>query len=347
MNAFLIQGKSVWIAILALTISIIISSCELYKPNAIGNENEIFVFADSIDWPIYEPVIKRTFEKEIITPQYEKIFNIKYYKTEKLNLLKKYRHIIFLASLASDGLMSNIVKNILSDQARMVVESGEHFLFTRENQWARGQLLMILVANDPYTLVAQIDDNQDILMDQFEDTRNNALKNKMFKKYEQKALSDSIYEKYGWTVRLQHDYVIAKEDPENHFIWLRRFHPDRWLFVYWEEEGKPEQITPDWFNITRKYIASRYFEESTIEEDEAFSIRTGEFLGRKAIIVNGLWKNEKYTIGGPFRSWLFYDEKDMRTYLIDIAVLAPNDEKEPFLRQLDIIAHTFRNNKIL
>ena len=72
-----------------------------------------------------------------------------------------------------------------------------------------------------------------------------------------------------------------------------------------------------------------------------FSQRT-VFLGRQAQITTGLWENDQPAAGGPFKNWAFYDPYSQRVYMIDVAVHAPEQDKQPFLRRMEIIASTFR-----
>lgn len=54
-----------------------------------------------------------------------------------------------------------------------------------------------------------------------------------------------------------------------------------------------------------------------------------------------------YGMGGPFITYGFYDEASGRNYLIDGMVFAPNFNKREFIRQLEVIAYSFRTRKDL
>ena len=49
-----------------------------------------------------------------------------------------------------------------------------------------------------------------------------------------------------------------------------------------------------------------------------------------------------FGMGGPFVSYAFYDEPTRRLYLIDGMGFAPNYSKREFVRQMEVIAYTFR-----
>jgi hypothetical protein len=174
----------------------------------------------------------------------------------------------------------------------------------------------------------------------------------MYSIYEQKDLEKKLLEKYGWTVRVQHDYSIYKEFPQENFVMLRRAWPERWLFVCWQRLDDPSRITLDWAVAWRNSIGARFYENDRVVKPETaargfktppdLSAREVEFTGRRALEVQGLWENEVKVAGGPFKAWAFYDEYTQQAFLIDIAVFAPGREKVPLMRQLEIMARTFR-----
>ncbi len=50
----------------------------------------------------------------------------------------------------------------------------------------------------------------------------------------------------------------------------------------------------------------------------------------------------EFGMGGPFLTYTFYDQATGRIYMIDGMVFAPGYSKREFLRQMEVIAHTFR-----
>ena len=170
------------------------------------------------------------------------------------------------------------------------------------------------------------------------------LKKRMYAKLERKETEEKLMGKYGWRVRVQHDYFLAFEDPKENFVFLRRRFPERWLFVYWVDTEDPSFLTPEWCLKKRNEIGEKFYGEDRVVRGYT-KVERGEFLGRKAFIVQGLWENEKEVAGGPYKAYCFYDSTTKRVYMIDIAVFAPGQRKMPFLRQLEVIAHTFRTHK--
>ena len=146
---------------------------------------------------------------------------------------------------------------------------------------------------------------------------------------------------------MQPDYIIAKEDAEENFVWLRRFSPDvdRMISVYWQDSKDGGELDENWAVERRTFIGEKYLDSMKIVEGYT-KIEKIDFLGRDAVKVEGLWEIEEKIIGGFFRSYAFFDKKTKRVYFIDIAVFAPGEAKESYIRQLDIIAHTFSTSPL-
>jgi hypothetical protein len=144
-------------------------------------------------------------------------------------------------------------------------------------------------------------------------------------------------------LRIQHDYLIEFKRPQSRFLMLRRSLPgtERWLFVHWIEDGDPSMINQDWVVNTRNKLTEKFYEKDKVEE-EYIEYGNTMFAGRPAYLVSGLWSNDEKVTGGPFRNYTFYDSGTRRIYMVDIAVWHPSGEKVPFLRQLDIMANTFK-----
>ncbi|MFQ5435205.1 MAG: DUF4837 family protein [Anaerolineae bacterium] len=116
---------------------------------------------------------------------------------------------------------------------------------------------------------------------------------------------------------------------------------ERWLFVHWIDDGDSSQINDEWAIQTRNKLTRKFYQNDYIDEKNTAAKRVN-FLNRPAVMLEGLWANDENVAGGPFRNYTFYDEASGRIYMIDIAVFFPGGEKEPFLRQLDVMAHSFQ-----
>jgi len=317
------------------------TSCSM-KKQSWWQEPVIGVMADSTDWEALQGDLRMTFERVIRTPQMEKTFKLRYVVKKEFMRYTKFRYLVLAATLKSTGRVGKIVNRVCSDPAvRKSVENGENYMFIERDQWSRDQLMVILVSSDIPTLKQKIAENRSFLYGIFDTNFKEYLLKTMYKRREQKDLEQRMLINYGFKIRIQHDYFLAQEFPDEGFIWFRRMYPERWIFIRWIDGGDTTMLDPFWVVKERNRIGAKYYGGDRVVDKYLFAPRS-QFLGRPAQITTGLWENDSKVAGGPFKNYTFYDAFSRRVYMIDIAVFAPSEDKMPYLRRLDIIAHTFK-----
>ncbi len=331
--------KAIWSLILVGYL-VSINACQKQQL-AVGDETEVFVVADSLLFKAIAPELKSALERTLLTPQPEKVFTIKYSEPGSLGNAAIRHYIIMAGTLDGKDQTSQQVRGMLNETLLKQVQAEKSFVFRKQNPWAKNQLLLVLVAKDQQTLKQQISENEDYLFEIMQKDSFDKTAAEMFAQLEQKKLEDKLLQKYGWTLRIQHDYIVYREDEKNNFVMLRRTSPERWLFVYWVDNARPDMITREWVFTTRNKIGHKYYENDTVV-DSLWQVHETRLDGRWVLEVQGLWENKEKVGGGPFKSFAFYDEPSKRAYLIDIAVFAPGMRKEPFLRQLEVMARSFK-----
>ena len=328
------------IATLLAALLMLVSGC-VWVPQVQGPEDLVIAFGDPQEWTQVDSLVRAALERTISTPHREKIFRVHFYPADSLGRYNHYRHLLFVGSLKAEGKAGEYV-NKLVGQNRQRVLADSAFVFSKRDPWVKKQLLVVFTAKDLPTLKKRLRENQDLLFDLFNDFVNEQVKKRMFATLEQKDIEKHLLEKYGWMVRVQHDYFIALEKPN--FVFLRRTSPkrERWLFVLWEHTNDPARLSKEWVLEKRKEVGEKYYGGDRIL-DLDLTVKETNFNGRYALQFDGIWENPTKIAGGPWRAYAFYDEPTGNLYLIDLAVFAPDDEKKmPFLRQLDVMAHTFR-----
>ncbi len=313
------------------------------KPQGFGEDTDLFVVADSTNWVVLEPTLREVFERVIYTPQPERVFEVYWVSPDKFSQYATRKNLVIAGELDSEGEIDRQIAGMLSPEVRTRVEEGTAFVFPKPEPWAKNQLLLVLAGTSLEQLQENLIQNKERVYNLLYDHLIEKTREKMFERLEQVELEKQLLEKYGWMVRVQHDYFIQVERPQNRFVFLRRSLPgrERWLFVHWIDDADPNIITEEWAINTRNKLTRKFYQGDYIDEKRTHAEEV-EFLGRSALKLVGLWANDEKVIGGPFRNYSFYDELSRRVYMIDIAVYFPGGEKEPFLRQLDIMAHTFK-----
>jgi hypothetical protein len=330
------------IKLFTISFLFLLISCSL-KPRSWWEEGAIAVMADPDDWEAIQGTLRSTYERVVRTPQIENVFNLIPVSQSDFKKYTRFRYILLVATLKSEGKIGKIVRRVVSDPEILEgVKNEKYYVFVQRNQWAKDQLMGILIASDIAKLRKKIEENAQFLYAIFETNFNTRLTKDMFERGEQKKIEKRLINTYNWNIRIQRDYFIAEEIPQEGFIWFRRMHPERWIFIRWIAGGDTSQLDPYWVVRERNRITSKYYNNHQIVIDKyLFSYRT-TFKDRPAQVTSGLWEHKSLIAGGPFKNYTFYDPLTRMTYMIDLAIFAPHRDKLPLLKRMEIIAQSFQ-----
>ena len=155
----------------------------------------------------------------------------------------------------------------------------------------------------------------------------------------QKELENELANKYGWTLKIPWGYTVVRDSAEQQFFWMGLDMPFRWLAVQWVEGLVFSDSSSVYDHV--KSIPEEYFGNINYS-DHLFKIEPFTFNDYGAWKISGLWESIEEAQGGPFISYLFYDEANDRTYFIHLSIFHPGNDKSLLLRQVDIVAHSFK-----
>ncbi len=345
----MIKIKNFELLLMVLIVILIFGMDCAQKGQSMGSLRNIVVLADSLLWEQVEGPVTRILSEEKYTPQPEMIFVLNRIDPAKIGELKKYSQILLIGTLDQQGVTKNLLDQLLpaGSKGRQLVENNERSFFPVKDPWSREQLLGVLVSNDLPTLLENLNTDKKTIFDAFDEHVNSRVFNQAYYTYEQKNVEKKLMDQYGWSIRVPHDFAMTIDSSAARFIWLRRTGPNRLirdLFVYWEPVADPSILSKEWILEKRANIAKDYYKGYYVYTDSLIKVNEElvNFYENYSIKLDGIWQDDSLNIGGPFRSYAFYSETDGRLYLLDGAVWAPEQRKWPFLRQLDIIMHTFK-----
>jgi hypothetical protein len=321
-----------------IVVIISLTGCD-YRPSSFGDFQKIVLYADSSIYKEVRVPLEQIFDQYIYTPHLEQSFILDLQPLKELGTYQTRHNLIFIGLLNGKDSVSKFMTNVLSEQTKAAVNDGRVFEIFKEDLFATDQVALFLPAMTRISLKKNLSDRGQIIFDQFNQIYTRLLKKSMYAEGEQTNLADYLTEKYGWRMRIQHDYQLVKEEDDGHFVWLRRFNPDRSLFIY---RYASEDFNPSDENLynLRDSLTAIYFEGDSIDLADTY-IKTVTFSGQAAKKIVGVWQNRRHLVGGPFRTYVLYDKQQKYIYLIDLTVTAPGKRKKPFLDQLDIMANTF------
>ncbi|MGK9475251.1 DUF4837 family protein [Melioribacter sp. OK-6-Me] len=331
----------------------LIVACDA-KKSATGNEDEIIVFADSTEYEQIEASLLTVFSKIIYTPQPENLFILIRKEISDLDKYKNKKNIIIIAPLGSGSNTSNYIDGLLNRQVKEMVRQDSVFVINKFDVWAKGQLVMILTANDLNTLSKKILDEHENLLYSFQKISNERLFKSLYNsRYEKKDIEAKLLKNYGWLIYVQADYHLAIDNPKHNFVWLRRApgtDMERWIFVHWIDNASPLLLNRDSVYAIRNRVTEKFYRTSddsnyVVIEDNYRTTKEVNFLGRYALMTQGLWKMNDGSMGGPFINYTFYDEPTKRLYMLDASIYAPKYYKKKLIQQVDVLLQSFMTER--
>jgi len=337
-----------------------------YRPDATGIEGQITVVIDSALWngAVGEALQIHVGSAIETLPSAEPEFDLEAIGLSSqaaFDMAKDRKNVLFVGLIADTNTDQNTPENqflsvVFSDDSlRQMILNGIPALVARPNHWRRNQLVYYLGAASPDDLIMSIEQHSDQLRYHFNEISRTRLHRDMFDIGRQHDIEQTLMDAHGFAVNGQHDYFISIDTTQ--FVWLRRSLTDTWrsVFVYYEEDGDPSKLNADWIARARDALTQRYIGGTAggwieIDRRRPMTVEEINFKNRYAIEFRGLWhmvgeengRKFPFGMGGPFVTYAFYDEPSRRLYLIDGMVFAPNFSKREFMRQMEVIAYTFR-----
>lgn len=343
-----------------LSILFIISACESdYRPMSIGQIDEVTVVMDSTEWDSETALaIEETFGKAIETlPSYEPTYRLTFRdfgSNEELDRLREHKNIIFASPIDAETNVGSFIRGVLSDEVEQKVREDDSFAFPLEDRWVRDQWTLILTSNDDRELAQKIRNSEESLVGHLMEREFERRTEEVYRRGEQVALSDSLWENYGWMVRMQHDY-IKTVDTTNVQVYRRSLPDnDRWMLAWWKNDvDNIDHIDDEWINTTRDSLLQQY-----VQGTREGSYITTEYRSPRKVITTemdrddrltgfetlGTWRMTNDFMGGPFVNFFYYDPATERLFMIEYGQFAPSVSKRRFVRQFRAMGRTFQSD---
>ncbi len=355
------------LAITAVVVSFALAACDdpaPRMPNAVGDPGEIIVVADSTTWagPVGD-ALRATLGASVAPP----LGGLEDFKLTRRDLtndsfrfLRSAKNLIFVAALDDTSSVAQFLTARLDSSGATLIREGRGTsVIPREDIWARGQIVVMAAAASDFALAEAIRSRADTLRAAFTEQALRYTDIEMFDSARQPAIEEDLLLAHGFAVNVQHDYFLSQDttlvvdDQLGHFVRLRRVLSDTWrdFFIYYEDlpsgvidENHVERVT----DVALETFIRGQYDSSFVALDRLRPIRTEAVLigDRPASETRGLWRMREDFMGGPFVRYTFYEPSQQRLYIYFGMIYAPQHrfrgQKREFLRQIEVIARTFR-----
>jgi hypothetical protein len=310
-----------------------VPSCRQVPLPAAGPPNEIGVIGplEAAD-PRLESM-RGLLEREVRMIQGEPAYRLELIPT---GARRNWRAHLLLVDLR-DPSDSELAKVVLTGEERRTIAAmpAAHRIF--RDVWAAGQVVLLVHAHDPDALRRHIKMEGEEILDLLTQRLIEALRDGLFAGGQEEEVEESISRKHRFHIRVPIGYL---EEEVSAGVVLKRIVPEepkRWLLVHYGSKEDAPGSTDDWLALRDSLLSADRSGDRVLRERSV--ARPSLFQGHPCVLLEGIWQNEEYLIGGPFLSYGFV--RGERYYLIDLSVYHPPAPKLPALRQLMAIAETF------
>lgn len=352
MNKFLLNLSIIGIVLFA--------ACDGdYRPQSVGAVDEVYVVMDSTDWNSQTALaLEETFGKGIETlPSFESTYDLTFRQfntNDELDNIRNLKNIILAAPIDGENNVSQLIRALLSDDVEERVRQGESFAFPLENQWVRDQWVLILTSTSDSSLAQKVRNSESSLVSHLMEREFDRREYEIYRRGEQVAINDSLWNEHGWKVRMQHDYIQTVDT--SNVVVFRRTLPenDRWMMAWWKNDVDGIGfIDKEWINATRDSLLQQYVQGSregsyvTTEYRNPRKVITTQMDREDRIIgyeTLGTWRMTNDFMGGPFVNFTYYDPETERLFMIEYGQFAPSVSKRRFVRQFRAMGRTFESD---
>ncbi len=306
------------------------------KKDSLGMDDEIRVICSEADEPLIRDYLIKVFDDTIYTPAPEPLYKLIFSRPLYYQDLKRYAQVI-VAAVNRDNSNSGfrLIQKLLPDNQLNIEENDNPLLLTRDLH-AKDQVYVVINAIDKEHLFKDINKNKELLRgyydEQFILRGSRFLFNDNQIEYEEKLKTD-----YGWNIKIPWGWEIIRNDKKNSFFWMGSEYPYRWISVKWDDgniiEDQLSIGSAIWNFPINNYKSIRF-------NDHMFKLEKIYFDNYKGWQCSGVWESSDSldAKGGPFYSYLFYDNNSDRTFHINTLVHNPGKPKAVFIRQMRLIA---------
>ncbi len=285
-------------------------------------------------------------------PQEEPTFKLRKIKPIKMpNLLRMAKTMIYVTILddsSPEGLY--LREHMTKESGKKIRSDSSLYIFIEKNVKANGQEIIYLFGTDEATLLKNLKNNKGHLLAHLKALAKRRLVAKLYAAKEKKGLQKSLLKEKKFSLRIPNGYQLA--DQKDNFVWIRKLGVvDKSIFIYFEDYVSQEVFEQDSILALRERITTNYLRD--IEEPDLYityqdmlPIKSENVTFNKKFAVKsyGLWRISDNTLGGPYRSYAFVDEKLNRLYYMEGFISAPGKDKREAIWELDAIMSTFRTS---
>jgi hypothetical protein len=209
------------------------------KPLAMGDDRDVYVFADASNWSLVKPFVQSSIERELILAYPEKYFKVNTLNISEVENYSKHKNLLFIGDLESNAKVSQYMRQSLAEDFISRVKNSGGDLFVARNHNSRDQLIMYLMGSNSLNLekisAIQSDKIFELLVRRFAERQG-------YQTYQQKVIPASFWKDYPFSMMIPDNYTLYSNDKVGRFLSFlyrarvpEREIPDKYINIYYED----------------------------------------------------------------------------------------------------------------
>ena len=346
----------------ALLLLLALTGCEqiVGTPKAVGEIPEILVVADSATWagPVGDAIRAELAQPIVTLPNNQGAFKLTHrvLTPQTYESVQRARNVFIAAPIDEDSRVGEFMRDRIDAASQEAIRAGQAVgINLRPDLWSLNQLVVVATAADDRALTAAILRRGQEMRDAYNERAYVATAREMFDDGRQLGEEDSLAGRYGWSIGIQHDYVLAHDslltvgDRTGQFVRYRRILSDTWrdFFVFVQDgvsevpsQAELDALTDDLLEV----FARGVLDSSYVQTDATRPIRRDSLTiaGHPAVEQRGFWYMTNDIMGGSYIRQAFVDPASERLFVYYGMVFAPNRryDKREFIRQMEVIGRS-------
>jgi hypothetical protein len=328
------------------------------KPSALGKINEIVVVSDDMLWDgQVGDSLRYYFESPFpVLPRPEPSFDLRHFNMEQMRAepLRKQLRTYLVVGVLDDKTSptSQFIRSDLKDERINMAYTDENLRTSvGTSKWATGQIVVYLFAPTEEKLLSSIGSYYPSIAKRVNLHDSKSLEAAVYAKGENKGLTQKILDNFGLNLNVPLDFVEAKYNAQDNFIWLRKEAKQATIsLVIQKIEYKDQsQFSLDYVKALRDTYGKKYISSTT---EGSYMVTNSddlpmfEYAKENAAFYSkeyrGIWEMTKDFMGGPFISYMIHNAEDNVIYFCDGLVFGPGSKKRNQIQQLDLILRNAR-----
>ncbi|MCB9241782.1 MAG: DUF4837 family protein [Flavobacteriales bacterium] len=348
------SSRLLWIVLLIAACNV--ESDDRWQYDAVGEFGDVVVLTDQMTWGQHRTLIDSVFGRPLPgIAGTEPFFTIR--PSDESNFdgyFKKNYNVFILLQRDRWNRMKDLFTNGLQQKIESKFNPDGLVVFKLEDVWAKPQRVHFILSPSEDMTVKTLQNKRGSLLQQALETECETTSVTLLdNKPEKDTFLNRMLEEKGYAIRKPITYRLSVSSEECTGI-MRDMNGKRLgMYFYEEPYTDQKQFSSSYIIGRRNDVLGRHLTGSqradsvpTFMSTDTVNVklfrRQFELNGLYAIETRGWWEMENDYMAGPFVNYTVLDTKNNRVITMDGNIFAPGKEKGRLIRQLYVLASTFK-----